>query len=129
MPLYEYGCAACGAVSEINHRMSDPAPTDCPVCGAPQLSKMISAAGFRLKGAGWYETDFKADGKRNLAGDSGDSPPVSTKSDDKPAVKPVAEAKPAAAKAEAKSESKPAAAPAAAPVSKPSTPPSSSPST
>lgn len=129
MPLYEYGCAACGAVSEINHRMSDPAPTDCPVCGAPQLSKMISAAGFRLKGAGWYETDFKADGKRNLAGDSGDAAPVSAKPDDKPAAKPVADAKPAAAaktetKAETKSESKPA----AAPVSKPASP-SSSPST
>ncbi len=125
MPLYEYSCAACGATSEINHRMSDPSPTDCPVCGAPKLSKMISAAGFRLKGAGWYETDFKSDGKRNLAGDSGDAPPVSTKADDKPAAaKPVAEAKPAAAKTETKAESKPAAAPAPKPAS-----PSSSPST
>ncbi len=132
MPLYEYGCAACSAVSEINHRMSDPAPTDCPVCGAPQLSKMISAAGFRLKGAGWYETDFKADGKRNLAGDAGDVAPASAKSDDKPAAKPVADAKPAAAKAEpkgeTKSETKSESKPAVAPVSKPSSP-SSSPST
>lgn len=98
MPLYEYSCAACGAVSEINHRMSDPAPTDCPVCGAARLSKMISAAGFRLKGAGWYETDFKSDGKKNLAGDGGAS-----------------ESKPAGdTKTETKTESKPAAAPAPA---------------
>ena len=118
MPLYEYGCAACGAVSEINHRMSDPAPTDCPVCGAPQLSKMISAAGFRLKGAGWYETDFKSDGKRNLAGDSGE---VSSGSETKVSSKPGTDAKPAAAKtettAEAKAESKPAPAPATKPAS------------
>lgn len=118
MPLYEYSCAACGATSEINHRMSDPAPTDCPVCGAPKLSKMISAAGFRLKGAGWYETDFKSDGKRNLAGDSGESSGADSKSAGKPAAKPAADASPAPAKAETKSEtkseSKPAAAPAAA---------------
>ncbi|TDU25835.1 putative FmdB family regulatory protein [Panacagrimonas perspica] len=113
MPLYEYSCAACGATSEINHRMSDPAPTDCPVCGAPKLSKMISAAGFRLKGAGWYETDFKSDGKRNLAGDSGESSGADSKSAGKPAAKPAADASPAPAKAETKSESKPAAAPAA----------------
>jgi len=125
MPLYEYGCAACGATSEINHRMSDPAPTDCPVCGAPQLSKMISAAGFRLKGAGWYETDFKSDGKRNLAGDSGESSGGDSKPAAKPGAKPATDASPAPAKAEAKSEtkseSKPAAAPAAAPSSSGST--------
>ncbi len=114
MPLYEYSCAACGATSEINHRMSDPAPTDCPVCGAPELSKMISAAGFRLKGAGWYETDFKSDGKRNLAGDSGESSGGDGKSAGKPSAKPAADAAAAPAKAETKAESKPAAAPAAA---------------
>lgn len=86
MPLYEYSCGSCGAVSEINHRMSDPSPTDCPACGAPKLSKLISAAGFRLKGAGWYETDFKSDGKRNLAGEGGDAKPAGDgKSDSKPA--------------------------------------------
>ncbi|MGQ0701245.1 MAG: FmdB family zinc ribbon protein [Panacagrimonas sp.] len=101
MPLYEYSCGACGTVSEINHRMSDTAPTDCPVCGAPELSKQISAAGFRLKGAGWYETDFKSDGKKNLAGDSGgDAKPAS---DGKTETK--AEAKP---KTETKADSKPA---------------------
>lgn len=103
MPLYEYSCGACGAVSEINHRMSDPSPTNCPRCGAPQLSKQISAAGFRLKGEGWYETDFKSDGKKNLAGDT---PPVAS-TDSKAETK-------AAAKPEAKAEPKAAAAPAAA---------------
>jgi putative FmdB family regulatory protein len=96
MPLYEYSCGGCGAVSEINHRMSDPSPTDCPACGAPQLSKLISAAGFRLKGAGWYETDFKSDGKRNLAGDAsgGDAKPAGgdAKSDSKSDAKPAASA-------------------------------------
>lgn len=99
MPLYEYGCSACGKVSEITHRMSDPPATDCPVCGKPALSKLVSAAGFRLKGAGWYETDFKSDGKRNLAGDGAGSGGDS---------KPAGDAKPEA-KTETKTESKPAA--------------------
>lgn len=73
MPLYEYACQACGASSEISHRMSDPPATICPHCGKPALVKQISAAGFRLKGAGWYETDFKSSGKRNLATDSAPS--------------------------------------------------------
>lgn len=94
MPLYEYSCGACGKTSEINHRMSDPSPTDCPACGQPKLEKLISAAGFRLKGAGWYETDFKSDGKRNLAGDSGggDSKPGETKTETKPDTKAAAPA-------------------------------------
>lgn len=70
MPIYEYFCSECGRQSEITHRMSDPPAKDCPLCGKPALTKQMSAAGFRLKGAGWYETDFKSDGKRNLAGDS-----------------------------------------------------------
>lgn len=118
MPLYEYRCAACDVVSEINHRMSDSAPTDCPICGASQLAKQISAAGFRLKGAGWYETDFKSDGKKNLAGDSGAEakPAGEGKSDVKsePKAESKFEAKPdakAEAKPAAKTESKPAAAP------------------
>jgi len=70
MPLYEYQCQACGKVSEINHRMSDPPASVCPVCGKPALEKLISAAGFRLKGGGWYETDFKSGDKRNIASDT-----------------------------------------------------------
>lgn len=113
MPTYEYSCGACGTVSEINHRMSDPSPTDCPVCGRPQLSKMMSAAGFRLKGAGWYETDFKSDGKRNLAGDSGSTAGEGAKSD----AKPAGGGDSTPAKSETKTESKPAPAPASKPAS------------
>ena len=120
MPTYEYSCGACGTVSEINHRMSDPSPTDCPACGKPQLSKLMSAAGFRLKGGGWYETDFKSDGKRNLAGDNAATGAESGKADAKPDAKPAGggdAAKAAPVKSESKSESKPAAAPTAKPAS------------
>jgi len=66
MPIYEYRCEACGHELEKIQRMSDAPLTECPQCGAPQLRRLVSAAAFRLKGAGWYETDFKKDGKRNL---------------------------------------------------------------
>lgn len=71
MPIYEYVCQSCGHETEIMHKISDPPATDCPECSQPALSKLISAAGFRLSGGGWYETDFKSGGKRNLAGDKG----------------------------------------------------------
>lgn len=70
MPIYEYSCQACGAQTEILQKLSDPPATDCPACGKPALSKSVSAAGFRLAGGGWYETDFKTGSKKNLAGDS-----------------------------------------------------------
>ena len=66
MPIYEYRCEACGHELEKIQRMSDAPLVDCPECGAPQLRRLVSAAAFRLKGGGWYETDFKKDGKRNL---------------------------------------------------------------
>ena len=59
MPIYEYTCESCGHNLEAIQKMSDPVLTDCPECGKPALKKLISAAGFRLKGSGWYETDFK----------------------------------------------------------------------
>lgn len=70
MPIYEYHCQACGAETEVMHKISDPPARDCPECGKPALSKQVSAAGFRLSGGGWYETDFKSGGKKNVAGDS-----------------------------------------------------------
>jgi len=70
MPIYEYCCQACGHSLEALQKMSDDALTDCPECGKPELAKQISAAGFRLKGGGWYETDFKSGSKKNIAGDS-----------------------------------------------------------
>lgn len=70
MPIYEYQCGACGHQMEALQKMSDDALTDCPQCAKPELSKQISAVGFRLKGGGWYETDFKSGSKKNLASDS-----------------------------------------------------------
>jgi putative FmdB family regulatory protein len=67
MPVYEYECQACGKYLEALQKISEPPLTDCPECGKPELKKLMSAAGFRLKGGGWYETDFKnKDKKKNL---------------------------------------------------------------
>ena len=66
MPIYEYQCNDCGHELEALQKMSDAALKDCPECGKPALEKKISAAGFRLKGGGWYETDFKSGNKKNL---------------------------------------------------------------
>jgi putative FmdB family regulatory protein len=67
MPIYEYACKACGHEMESMQKMADAPLTDCPACGKPELQKLISAAGFRLKGGGWYETDFKSGSKKNVA--------------------------------------------------------------
>jgi putative FmdB family regulatory protein len=67
MPLYEYRCDACNHEFEALQKISDEALVHCPACEAPELRKLVSAAGFRLKGQGWYETDFKTGSKRNLA--------------------------------------------------------------
>ena len=81
MPIYEYECKDCGHQLEALQKISDAPLSDCPECGKDSLQKQISAAGFRLKGGGWYETDFKKDGKKNLAGESAAKP--ATKSTDK----------------------------------------------
>lgn len=73
MPIYEYQCTQCGEMTEALQKISDPPLVDCPACGKAALRKKISAAAFRLKGGGWYETDFKAGNKKNLAGDGGSS--------------------------------------------------------
>lgn len=74
MPIYEYQCSSCGHQLESLQKLSDPPLTDCPECAKPALQKQISAAGFRLSGGGWYETDFKSGSKRNVAEkDSGGS--------------------------------------------------------
>jgi len=67
MPLYEYRCDACEHEFEALQKISDEPLKHCPDCEQPQLRKLVSAAGFRLKGDGWYETDFKSGKKRNLA--------------------------------------------------------------
>ena len=91
MPIYEYRCQSCNHELEVMQKLSDPELSDCPSCGQPQLKKLISAVGFRLKGSGWYETDFKrGDKKQNVA--QADSAPAS---DSKPAA--AGDSKPAAA--------------------------------
>ncbi|MDD5035467.1 MAG: zinc ribbon domain-containing protein [Methylococcaceae bacterium] len=71
MPIYEYQCKSCGHELEVIQKVSEEPLKFCPECGQEELSKLVSAAGFRLKGGGWYETDFKgnSDKKKNLAGD------------------------------------------------------------
>ena len=72
MPIYEYECAACGHQHEALQKIGEPPLRDCPDCGRTELVKLVSAAGFRLGGSGWYETDFKTGDKRNLvASDTG----------------------------------------------------------
>lgn len=67
MPIYEYQCTDCGHELEALQKMSEDPLQDCPECGKPALQKLVSAAGFRLKGGGWYETDFKKTGRKNVA--------------------------------------------------------------
>lgn len=67
MPIYEYECQKCGHQMEALQKMSDDPLKECPACGEHELKKLVSAAGFRLKGGGWYETDFKSGSKKNLA--------------------------------------------------------------
>ena len=69
MPIYEYRCESCGHELEALQKISDKVLTDCPACEQPALKKLISAAGFRLSGSGWYETDFKSSNQKNLSGD------------------------------------------------------------
>ncbi len=86
MPIYEYQCQACHHQLEALQKMSDDPLVDCPECGAAALRKKVSAAAFRLKGGGWYETDFKSSGQKNLAGDGkpAEAKPADSKSDSKP---------------------------------------------
>ena len=89
MPIYGYRCGACGQEHEALQKVSEPPLTKCPACGKPKLKKLLSAAGFQLKGSGWYATDFK------------------TK-----ATKPAVEKKTEAKKEEKKPDAKPASTPA-----------------
>ena len=124
MPIYEYRCAACGHYTDALQKMSDAPLRKCPECGKTKLQRLVSAPQFRLKGDGWYETDFKGDNekKRNLVekGGTDDSSAAPAKSESSSAdaaskdAAPAAEkAKPASAKPKPKA-AKPAAKPAAA---------------
>ena len=89
MPIYEYFCQACGYEHEALQKISAEPLVSCPECSEPKLKKKISAAGFRLKGSGWYETDFKNGSKKNDAGagESKSTEKSTTKASDKPAAK------------------------------------------
>jgi putative FmdB family regulatory protein len=65
MPIYEYRCASCGFEKEYLQKLSDAPITGCESCGQPTMTKLISAAGFQLKGSGWYVTDFKNNGAKS----------------------------------------------------------------
>ena len=106
MPIYAYKCSACGFAKDALQKMSDAPLTVCPACGASAFEKQVTAAGFQLKGSGWYVTDFRDGGKK--AADGGDK----TVASPAPAPADGAAAKPAAAPASAPA---PAAAPAPAP--------------
>jgi putative FmdB family regulatory protein len=87
MPIYEYQCEACNKEMEVLQKISDSPLEICPECGEASLRKKISAVAFRLKGSGWYETDFKTGDKKNLAagsesagGDKGEGEKKSTSS-------------------------------------------------
>ena len=64
MPIYEYRCSLCGQEHEILQKVTEPPLVDCPACGKPGLQKLLTAAGFQLKGSGWYATDFKGKDKK-----------------------------------------------------------------
>ena len=125
MPIYAYRCSNCGHAQDVLQRMSDPVLTVCPACGQSTYVKQVTAAGFQLKGSGWYVTDFRGDKKAAKPSDGdaaaasegkaaeGDAAPANGKD---AAKSDTAKSEPAAAPAPA-----PAAAPAAAPA--PTTPP------
>ncbi len=95
MPIYEYRCESCGHELDALQKLSEDPLQDCPDCDAPSLRRLISAPSFRLKGDGWYETDFKSDKeiKRNLVespdakGDKGEKAKEADKAGDKPSKK------------------------------------------
>jgi putative FmdB family regulatory protein len=93
MPFYEYECPHCGYRDEVLQKISDKPLKKCPSCGKTGLKKLMSAPVFRLKGSGWYETDFKSDkeNKRNLAGAEKEEPKADAKTDAKTDAKADAE--------------------------------------
>lgn len=106
MPIYAYRCASCGHAQDVLQKISDPLLTVCPACGASTYEKQVTAAGFQLKGSGWYVTDFR-DGGKKAAASSDAAKPAETTTEAKTETKTET-------KAETKSE---AAAPAPAPAS------------
>lgn len=86
MPIYEYRCAQCGHQQEFLQKVSDAPHTQCPKCQQPALAKMVTAAGFQLKGSGWYATDFKGKGAPAAKADAKAESKPESKSDAAPAT-------------------------------------------
>ena len=119
MPIYAYRCSECGNSKDVLQKMSDPVLTECPACGAQAFTKQVTAAGFQLKGSGWYVTDFRGDNKPAKSaddaskGDGAKGEPAKTDA----APVPAAGAKAESAAAPAPAAAAPAAAtPSAAPA-------------
>ena len=99
MPIYEYRCASCGFQSEYLQKVSDPVLSDCPKCGQATFRKLLTAAGFQLKGSGWYATDFKNSGAKpaekktggDAKADAGSASEAGSKTDSTPDSKSSAE--------------------------------------
>jgi putative FmdB family regulatory protein len=74
MPIYAYRCEHCGHAQDVLQKVSDPLLTLCPACGQASYRKQVTAAGFQLKGSGWYVTDFRDNGKKSAGKSAGDKP-------------------------------------------------------
>lgn len=125
MPIYAYKCAECGHAMDVIRKVSDPVLTECPSCGKPALVKQVTAAGFQLKGAGWYVTDFRDSGKKK-DDKAKTEQPAEAKTDVKTDVKPdtAADSK-TAGKSETKTETKTESGAKPAPAASPPPPPKS----
>lgn len=88
MPIYGYACKSCGHAMDALQKIADDPLVDCPECAEPALKRQLSAPRFRLKGKGWYETDFKNDNQRNIAGEKESSKPDGGSKDSKDGAKP-----------------------------------------
>jgi putative FmdB family regulatory protein len=124
MPIYAYRCTSCGHAKDVLRRMSDPPLSVCPACGAATFAKQVTAAGFQLKGSGWYVTDFRGDKNAKKPADAAAAPAgdaAAKPASEATAAKPAGEAAPSKPAGEGTASkpageggaSKPAAAPAA----------------
>jgi putative FmdB family regulatory protein len=115
MPIYAYRCSTCGHAKDVLQKMSDPVLSVCPECGNPTFVKQVTAAGFQLKGSGWYVTDFRG-GDNKPAAKPADGAKPDALSGDSPKSAPKSDAAAPAPASAAKGEAAPAPAPAPAPV-------------
>ncbi|CAN7306047.1 MULTISPECIES: FmdB family zinc ribbon protein [unclassified Acidovorax] len=115
MPIYAYKCSSCGHAKDVLQKLSDAPLSVCPACGAEAFSKQVTAAGFQLKGSGWYVTDFRGG---NTAGAPAAAPAADAKGGDAPAAAPAAASTDTAPK---KESTPPASAPSASTGSTPKT--------